>query len=408
MKRLKFCLLQTLLLFNLSCSGSSSNPNIIQPEESNGQVIVGAERFDQYIEKLKGKSVGLVVNHSSLAGTSPHSVHLVDTLLKLNIHVNKIFTPEHGFRGTADAGEKVKGGIDEKTGLPIISLYGSKKKPAPEDIKDLDLLVFDLQDVGARFYTYISTMHYVMEVCAESGKSVIVLDRPNPNGFYVDGPVLDTAFRSFVGMHPVPIAHGMTVGEYAQMINGEKWLKGEIQCDLMVIPCLNYDHQTLYKLPVKPSPNLPNMTAIYLYPSLCLFEGTPVSVGRGTDKPFQIIGYPEFTGQIFSFTPQSMEGAKDPPHKGKACYGLDLSIYKISYFQEKKSLDLSWLIDFYRKHPQKEKFFTAFFDKLAGTDALRKQIEAGKYEKQIRESWQLGLEKFMMVREKYLLYKDFE
>ncbi len=390
----------------ISCSGTSpevkENPSAVQG------VVAGAERFDQYLEKLKGKNVGLMVNQTSLVGTPYKETHLVDSLLKLNVAVKKIFTPEHGFRGTADAGEKIKSGVDDKTGLAIISLYGSKKKPAEEDLSGMDVMIFDIQDVGARFYTYISTMHYMMEACAENKIPLIILDRPNPNGFYVDGPVLDTAFRSFVGMHPVPIVHGMTVGEYAKMINGEKWLNGGVQCELTVIPCLNYDHSTLYKVRAKPSPNLPNMTAIYLYPSLCLFEGTAVSLGRGTDKPFQIIGYPEFQNQVFAFTPQSVEGAKEPPYKGIACYGVDLSNLQRDYFRQRKSLNLEWLIEFYQKYPAREKFFTLFFEKLAGTDELREQIEEGKTEEQIRYSWQPALEKFKMVRRKYLLYKDFE
>jgi len=403
MDGLKTGMLLLLWFLNSSCSGTP--PSIpIHQKTGNGSVTVGAERLDQYLEKLKVKNVGIVVNQTSLVGDK----HLADTLLKLTVSVKKIFTPEHGFRGTADAGEKVNSGVDEKTGLPVISLYGNKKRPEPDDLKDVDILVFDIQDVGARFYTYISTLHYVMEACAENSKPLLVLDRPNPNGFYVDGPVLDTAYRSFVGMHPVPIAHGMTMGEYAMMINGEKWLKAGLQCDLTVIPCLKYDHQTLYTVRVKPSPNLPNMTAIYLYPSLCLFEGTAVSVGRGTDKPFQIIGYPEFQNHSFSFTPQSMEGAKNPPYKDVTCYGIDLSGYTQKYFQQKKSLDLSWLIDFYNKYPDKQKFFTQFFEKLAGTDKLRKQIESRKTEEQIRYSWQPELEKFKMIRKKYLLYKDFE
>lgn len=399
--------LYLLTLLGVSCSGAPHSRKALA-EADTKNIIVGAERLDEYLYKLKGKNIGLVVNHTSLAGTSYRAPHLADTLLKLNIAVKKIFTPEHGFRGTASAGEMVESNIDPKTGLPVISLYGSKKKPEPDDLKDLDLLIFDIQDVGARFYTYISTMHYVMEACAENGKPLIVLDRPNPNGFYVDGPVLDTAFRSFVGMHPVPIVHGMTVGEYARMINGQKWLKGGKKCDLTVIPCLNYDHRTFYNLPVRPSPNLPTMTAIYLYPSLCLFEGTAISVARGTDKPFQALGYPEFPSGGFGFQPRSQPGAKDPLYEGIICYGIDLSALPHSRFKEKKSLDLSWLLDFYQRYPYREKFFTPFFEKLAGNAELRRQIEAGKTEEEIRTSWQPELEKFKKVRRKYLLYQDFE
>ncbi|GIV35112.1 MAG: hypothetical protein KatS3mg031_2647 [Chitinophagales bacterium] len=371
-------------------------------------LVIGANRLSMYLGELKGRNVGLVVNHSSLVEGPQGPVHLVDTLLRLGIHVRKIFAPEHGFRGDADAGEKIKGGTDKETGLPILSLYGSHKKPLPADLSDLDVLVFDIQDVGARFYTYISTLHYVMEACAENNKTLIVLDRPNPNGFYVDGPVLDTAYRSFVGMHPVPVVHGMTVGEYARMINGEKWLDGGLQCRLMVVPCLNYTHALLYPLKIKPSPNLPNMIAVYLYPSLCFFEGTIVSVGRGTDFPFQVIGHPQYAGRAFSFTPQSREGAKNPPYKGIVCYGIDLRNIKVNYFAQRKSLDLSWLIEFYQKFPDKDNFFNAFFTKLAGTTELEQQIKAGKSEAEIRESWQPQLQEFKAIRKKYLLYEDFE
>lgn len=376
------------------------------PQEE--RTLAGAERFDQYLDKLKGKNIGMVVNQTSLVGTPYKETHLVDSLVKLKIAVKKIYTPEHGFRGTADAGEKIKSGVDEKTGLPIVSLYGNNKKPTPENLEGVDIILFDVQDVGARFYTYISTMHYVMEACAENNKELIVLDRPNPNGFYVDGPVLDTAHRSFVGMHPVPVVHGMTIGEYAQMLNGEKWLKNGVQCKLTVIPCANYDHNILYKVRMKPSPNLPNMTAIYLYPSLCFFEGTPLSLGRGTDKPFQVIGHPDVASQGFSFTPQSMEGAKEPPLKGKLCYGIDLSALRKDYFQARKSINIEWLIEFYKKFPDKSKFFTPFFTKLAGTTQLQKQIEAGKSEEEIRASWMVGIEQFKAIRKRYLLYQDFE
>lgn len=408
MNGLKFLMCFSLGFLLTACTNAEQKPVAKQEPPQTERIVVGAERFDQYLEKLKGKNVGMVVNQTSLVGTPYKETHLVDSLLKLKIPVKKILTPEHGFRGTADAGEKVKSGVDEKTGLPIVSLYGNNKKPTPENLSDLDVLVFDIQDVGARFYTYISTLHYVMEACAENGKELIVLDRPNPNGFYIDGPVLDTAYHSFVGMHPVPVVHGMTIGEYAKMLNGEKWLKNGVQCKLTVIPCENYDHNMLYKVRVKPSPNLPNMTAMYLYPSLCFFEGTPVSVGRGTDKPFQIIGHPDYTTHNFSFTPQSVEGAKEPPLKDKLCYGIDLSTLQRDYLTKKKSLNLEWLIEFYQKFPNKEKFFTPFFTKLAGTPELQKQIEDGKTEAEIRSSWMLDLEQFKNIRRKYLLYKDFE
>ncbi len=399
-----------VFLLTVSLAGISCNAGTVSEYASpvnDVQVIIGANRMGLYLGDLKGKRVGLVVNHSSLVENPAGKAHLVDTLISLGVGVKKILAPEHGFRGTADAGEKIKGGIDQKTGLPIVSLYGNNKKPSADDLKDLDILVFDIQDVGARFYTYISTMHYVMEACAENDKPLIILDRPNPNGFYIDGPVLDTTYRSFVGMHPVPVVHGMTIGEYARMINGENWLKSGVQCKLNVVPCSNYDHNMLYPVSTKPSPNLPNMIAIYLYPSLCFFEGTVISVGRGTEHPFQMIGHPDYASKGFSFTPQSMEGAKDPPYKGKACYGIDLTKTKVNHFSERKALDLSWLIEFYSKFPDKEKFFNAFFTKLAGTTELQKQIEEGMSETAIRETWQAGLERFRAIRTKYLLYKDF-
>jgi len=408
MNGLKFLLCFSLGFLLTACINAEQKPLEQQEQPQTKPIVVGAERFDQYLEKLKGKNVGMVVNQTSLVGAPYKETHLVDSLLKLKISVKKILTPEHGFRGTADAGEKVKSGIDEKTGLPLVSLYGNNKKPTPENLNDLDVLVFDIQDVGARFYTYISTLHFVMEACAENDKELIVLDRPNPNGFYIDGPVLDTAYRSFVGMHPVPVVHGMTIGEYAKMLNGEKWLKNGAQCKLTVIACENYDHSMLYKVRVKPSPNLPNMTAMYLYPSLCFFEGTPVSVGRGTDKPFQIIGHPDFAAGTFTFTPKSMEGAKEPPLKDVQCKGIDLSTLQRDYFLKRKSLNLEWLIEFYQKFPNKEKFFTPFFTKLTGTTELQKQIEQGKSEDEIRASWMLELEQFKNVRMKYLLYADFE
>ncbi|MDZ4845054.1 MAG: DUF1343 domain-containing protein [Chitinophagales bacterium] len=408
MNGLKFLLCFSLGFLLTACINAEQKPLEQQEQPQTKPIVVGAERFDQYLEKLKGKNVGMVVNQTSLVGAPYKETHLVDSLLKLKISVKKILTPEHGFRGTADAGEKVKSGIDEKTGLPLVSLYGNNKKPTSENLNDLDVLVFDIQDVGARFYTYISTLHFVMEACAENDKELIVLDRPNPNGFYIDGPVLDTAYRSFVGMHPVPVVHGMTIGEYAKMLNGEKWLKNGAQCKLTVIACENYDHSMLYKVRVKPSPNLPNMTAMYLYPSLCFFEGTPVSVGRGTDKPFQIIGHPDFAAGTFTFTPKSMEGAKEPPLKDVQCKGIDLSTLQRDYFLKRKSLNLEWLIEFYQKFPNKEKFFTPFFTKLTGTTELQKQIEQGKSEDEIRASWMLELEQFKNVRMKYLLYADFE
>ena len=367
---------------------------------ANEQIHVGAQRTDQYIPLLKGKRVAVVTNQTGMIG----QVHVVDSLLNLGIDVKKVFAPEHGFRGEADAGEQVANERDKRSGLPLISLYGKNKKPTAEQLADIDVLLFDIQDVGVRFYTYISTLHYVMEAAAEQGKSVIVLDRPNPNGFYVDGPVLDTAFRSFVGMHPVPLVHGMTMGEYARMINGEGWLKGGAKCSLTVIPCTGYDHAAFYELPIRPSPNLPNMAAVYLYPALGLFEGTIVSVGRGTEKPFQCIGYPGCTLGAYAFTPRTMPGAKDPPYLGKACTGLDLASFGEIYSRADPRLDLQWLIGMYNAAPDKAKFFNNFFDKLAGSSALRKAVQAGESEETIRAGWQKDIDKFKEVRKGYLLY----
>ena len=388
----------SLLLSLFSCA---------MPAQSTSKITVGAERFDEYLNQIKGVKIGMVVNHTSLVNTGRETEHLVDFLLAQNVNITTIFAPEHGFRGKADAGEMVDSGKDKKTGLPIISLYGSHKKPTAEDLADVDILIFDIQDVGARFYTYISTMHYIMEAAAENQKKVFVMDRPNPNGFYVDGPVLDPEFRSFVGMHPIPVVHGLTVGELAQMINGEKWLKNGVKCGLRVIPCKGYDHNTLYELPVKPSPNLPNNTSIYLYPSLCFLEPTPLSIGRGTAFPFQVIGHPKYKGE-FTFTPKPTEGAKNPKLNGENCIGLDLRNTTSDYFVNRRSMDLSWLLDSYMTFKDDPKFFTPFFDKLAGTDLLRKLMQKGANEDEIRASWQKDLTEYKKLRKKYLLYPDFE
>ena len=397
-----------LVLFQLNCSNSSKGQEITAhpvKEMSNITIAVGAAQMGQYLPLLqKSKGVALVVNQTSRVGAS----HLVDTLLTHKVPIKKIFAPEHGFRGQADAGEKVKDGIDTKTGLPLISLYGKNKKPGKEHLEGIEWVVFDIQDVGARFYTYISTMHYVMEACAENGVQFMVLDRPNPNGHYVDGPVLDPAFASFVGMHPVPVVHGMTVGEYAKMINGEYWLKDSLQAELQVVACGNYSHSSIYELPIPPSPNLPNMRSIYLYPSLCFFEGTSCSVGRGTNKQFQIYGHPEVIIGDFTFTPKPMPGAKYPKHEGKACRGVDLTSQDEGLLRSKGYLDLNYLIDFYQQFPDSSSFFlkNRFFDKLAGTNLLREQILAGKTESEIRHSWQKGLSDFKEVRVKYLIYEE--
>ena len=371
---------------------------------SHAQIITGAARPGTYLPLLHEKKVAVVANQSSLV----KGRHLVDELIESDIKLVKVFVPEHGFRGKASAGEEIKDAIDKKTGLPLRSLYGKNKKPKAEDMKGIDAVVFDLQDVGVRCYTYISTLHYIMEACAENRVKLVVLDRPNPNGHYIDGPVLDTAWRSFVGMHPVPLVHGMTIGEYAQMINGEHWLNGGIRCELTVVSCKNYNHKTPYELPVRPSPNLPNSNAVALYPSLCLFEGTVVSIGRGTDKPFQIIGAPYFPETPFSFTPKSREEALKPKYENERCNGYDLSIFAEFYIRGNNELYLFWLLESYSMSPKKDEFFNAFFDKLAGGTHIREQIEAGKTEAEIRNSWKKGLTAFKQTRRKYLLYRDFE
>ncbi|TAH25753.1 MAG: DUF1343 domain-containing protein [Cytophagales bacterium] len=364
-------------------------------------IVCGAEQYVHYNQFLKNKRVGLIVNQTSVLNKKS-GLHLVDVLIAKNIKVVKIFSPEHGFRGNADAGEKVANDIDKKTGLPIISLYGANKKPSKEALKDIDVLVFDIQDVGARFYTYLSTMHYAMEACAENNKLFLLLDRPNPNGYYVAGPVLDLKFKSFVGMHPIPIVHGMTLGELALMINGEKWLDSNRQCKLEIVTVKNYHHNMKYKLPIKPSPNLPNAQSILLYPSLCLFEGTSISVGRGTNKPFQIIGAPDSSLGKFTFTPQSLSGsAKNPMYEGKLCYGQDLS-------QSKEKFTLKFLAECYNKSSDKAHFFNNFFVKLIGNETTAAQIKEGKSWKEIEQTWAKELNNFKVLRKKYLLYKDFK
>jgi len=367
-------------------------------------IIVGAEQLESLELILANKKVGLVGNQTSRVG----GVHLVDTLIISGIELVKVYSPEHGFRGDADAGEHVSSDKDPKTGLPIVSIYGSNKKPSNAQLEGVDVLLFDLQDVGARFYTYISTLHYIMEAAAENGIAVVVLDRPNPNGHYVDGPIRKKGYESFVGMHPIPIVHGMTVGEIAQMINGEKWLKNEVHCDLTVISCLNYSRDMPYSLPVSPSPNLRSDAAIQLYPGLCLFEGTSLSVGRGTEHPFEVFGHPDLKGKPgfeYSFTPISSYGAKDPVLKDKLCYGQDLTAYADT--TRINQLEIKWLLASY-KAMQSPDFFTTknrWFDILAGTDELRKQIIAGKTEEEIRTSWKSDLEDFKEMRKIYLIYK---
>ena len=356
-------------------------------------LIVGADRTQLYLPLLKNKNVAIVGNHTSLI----KQTHLVDSLLKHNINIVKVFSPEHGFRGKKDAGENINNEIDKKTGIGIISLYGKNKKPKKSQLKNIDIIIFDIQDDGARFYTYISTMHYVLEAASEENKKVIILDRPNPNGHYIDGPILENNYKSFVGMHKVPIVHGMTIGEYATMIIGEKWIKEK--CDLTIIKMLNYNRKIAYKLSVKPSPNLPNSKSINLYPSLCLFEGTNVSIGRGTEKPFQHFGSPQLIHYSYSFIPKSGPGSKHPKHENKTCYGVNLESYSFL-----NNINLDWLIEAYNQTSNKENFFNSFFDKLAGTEKLRKQIISGKNTNEIKETWKVGLNQFKKIRKKYLLY----
>jgi uncharacterized protein YbbC (DUF1343 family) len=367
-------------------------------------ITMGADRTKEYLPLLKGKRIAVVANQSSTI----KNTHLVDSLLKLGVTIKKVFCPEHGFRGSADAGEAVKTEKDPNTGLNIITLYGKNKKPLPADLKDVDVVIFDIQDVGVRFYTYLSTLHYVMEACAENGKQLIVMDRPNPHGYYIDGPVLKPEFKSFLGLDPVPLVYGMTIGEYANMINGEGWLAGNIKCNLKIIPLLKYNHADLYELPIRPSPNLPNMTAIYLYPSLGLFEGTVVSVGRGTDFPFQVIGHPTLQNTSYDFTPSSKPGAMQPKYNGELCHGHNLVDFGTQYLKNSKNIYLFWLIGTYNDTPDKNTFFDENFNFHAGNSILQQQIKEGKTEAVIRQSWLKDIQAFKLIRKKYLLYADFE
>ena len=360
------------------------------------KIITGAEQIPKYIDILEDQNIGIIANKSSILSINSH---LIDTLLSLGININKVFVPEHGFRGEADAGEKIFSQKDPKTGLTIISLYGNQRKPTNEQLKGISTMVFDLQDVGVRFYTYISTLHYIMEACAEKNITLIVLDRPNPNGHFIDGPVLENDCKSFVGMHPVPIVYGMTIGEYAQMINGEGWLNNQIKCQLKVIKLKNYTHKTHYELPLRPSPNLPNSQAIALYPSLCLLEPTVISVGRGTEMQFQIFGHPNLPKSKFNFTPKSNFGAKYPKLDNKICYGVDLRKYNMT-----NKIELKWIIYSYSNFPEPKSFFKEGFYRIAGTKKLKTQIEEGLSEKEIRRTWEEGLINFKRIRLKYLLY----
>jgi len=366
------------------------------------RVVVGAERLEVLLPLLAGKQAGLVVNHTSLSGES----HLCDTLNSLGVCVARIFAPEHGFRGKADAGEEIRDGADLRTGAPVISLYGKRRKPVPDDFDGLDVVIFDIQDVGARFYTYISTLFYVMEACAENGKPLIVLDRPNPNGHYVDGPVLDTRFTSFVGIAPLPVVHGCTVGELALLFRGENWINKGYLLDLKVIPCLHYRHDTPWELSVKPSPNLPSTRSVLLYPSLCLFEGTTFSVGRGTDWPFEVIGHPQSVTGTFTFVTGANEGNKTPLYEGSVCRGRDFRNVSTDSLRRNRQINLDWLLDEWYRFPDKRSFFREdkFLDKLSGSDQLRMMIQDGCSEAEIRQTWQWDLDIFRRIRQKYLLY----
>lgn len=398
--------------------------------QNNQRIIPAAERTETYLPLIKGRRIGIFANQTSMVGNT----HLIDTLKSLGVNITVIYSPEHGFRGTADAGEKIGNMTDPKTGITVISLYGSKRKPSVEDLQKVDLLVFDIQDVGVRFYTYISSLQEFMEAAFENSKPLMIFDRPNPNGHYVDGPVLNPKFKSFVGMQPVPVVYGMTMAEYAFMIAGEKWLSkkanekysyyrtaknsADTPFHFQVIKCSNYTHKSMYELPVKPSPNIPNIQSVYLYPSTCFFEGTALNEGRGTTKPFQIFGHPSLPKTLVSYTPRSMEGAKTPKLQDKLCYGWDLSGTKEEVFQTVNSkVQLKWLLEAYKLFPKKDSFFLPaksgkeediFFNKLAGNSILLKQIKQGKTEAEIRKSWEPALSKFKIIRKKYLLYKDFE
>ena len=373
-----------------------------QQSAINKALVVGANQTEKYVYKLNNKSIGIVANQTSVILNEDGSYsHLIDSLLKLKINIKRVFAPEHGFRGDADAGEYVKNGSDKKTGLPIISLYGKNKKPALNYLKDIDIMIFDIQDVGVRFYTYISTLHYIMEACAELKIPLIILDRPNPNGDYIDGPVLDMKYKSFVGMHPVPIVHGMTVGEYAKMINGESWLSDELHCDLTVIKVTNYSHSTVYEPPIPPSPNLPNYKSIRLYPSLCLFEGTSISVGRGTDDQFQVYGSPELNPMIYKyqFKPLPNKGAKFPKHQNKLCFGENLKNSKIN-----KGIQLNFILKAYENSKNKSQFFNNFFIKLSGDNTLMNNIKIGFKELDIKKKWSKTIKSYSKMRQFYLLY----
>lgn len=399
------CLIQLLSMVGYSQQVITNGNDSVQ--QLHNTIITGAEQTELYLPLLQGKNVAICANQTSLVGKK----HLADTLLSLGVKLVKIFSPEHGFRGEVEAGGHIKSSVDSKTGIAVVSLYGVNKKPTVEQMQGVDIIIFDIQDVGCRFYTYISTLHYVMESAAECNVKVIIFDRPNPNGYFVDGPVLQKEYASFVGMHPVPVVHGMTIGEYGSMINEEGWLKNKVKCNLTVIPMKNYTHLMRYSLPVAPSPNLRTDESIYLYPSLCLFEGTAISIGRGTAIPFQVYGHPALTSGTYYFTPEPIKGvSENPPLKGLKCRGVDLTLMARESLPKENHFSLTYLIDAYQHFPNKELFFSngAFFDKLAGNAALRKQIINRLPEEEIRNSWQSDLEAFKIMRKKYLLYPDFE
>jgi uncharacterized protein YbbC (DUF1343 family) len=421
-------LIFSILIILTNCTAQKSQPGTNQQQvtknnEEENRILPGAERISVYLPLIKGKRIGIFANQTSMVGNT----HLVDTLKKLGVDIKVIFGPEHGFRGTADAGEKVGNYVDEKTGIPVVSLYGGKSRPDENDLKDIDILIFDLQDVGCRFYTYINSLQSFLEAALENHKPLLILDRPNPNGFYVDGPVLDPKFKSGVGKQPIPIVYGMTMGEYAKMLCGEKWLTekaneineynvatkqtADTPFHMLVIKCQNYTHNSKYILPVRPSPNLPDMQAIYLYPTTCLFEGTALSEGRGTEKPFEYIGHPLLPKSMFSFTPHPNEGAKSSKHYGEVCYGWNFGGTSGEVLKKTdKKIQLKWIMDAYKIFPGKDSFFlkTNSFNRLAGNDILMQQVKDGKSEEEIRKSWEPALDEFKKMRKKYLLYPDFE
>ncbi len=393
-----------LVLFLLAWYTGIAQSTNDQANNVPSAIQLGAARFGEYLPVLGTRKVGLVVNQTTVLESGGH---LVDTLLGRGVRITAIYAPEHGYRGNVERGKSFATTRDSATGITVYSIYGSRKKPAKEDLRDVEVMVFDMQDVGVRFFTYISTLHYIMEACAENNLPLVVLDRPNPLGYYVDGPVLDPKFKSFIGMHPIPTVHGMTIGEYARMINGEKWLANGVQCNLTVVPVAGYHHNYFYSVPVRPSPNLPDMKSVYLYPTVCLFEGTNVSEGRGTEKPFQQFGAPYFKGGNGTFTPRSIPVLSlNPKYQGQLCRGYDLSGTPVEELQAIRQLELRYLLEFYQQAPDKTKFFEKSFDLLAGSDVLRKQITTGLSEAQIRQSWQPGLEAFKEVRKKYLLYGE--